>query len=387
MKPKHITPWPYPLYFLPVVLIAIIGILDSAYLSISHYRVYTDVGYQSFCAISKAINCDTVSQSRYSIFIGMPVPVWGIIGYSFVLLLLTFAGTKSAERKRIWPLLFIIASCFNVYSIYLALISTFIIHSYCIMCIVLYVVNFFLLYFIWIIRNRFEEAGIVEGLKQDINFIINRGKKIIIIFTPFLMGVVLIWFLFPAYWRYSPPLVSSDIHTGMTDDGYPWIGAEKPVLVIVEFVDYQCFQCRKMHFYLRRLIADYPDKIRLVHRQFPMDHQVNPIVKKPFHIGSGTLALLAISMEGTGAFWDMNDVLFNLVLQRQTINIEGLVKKVDVDPEMVMQRINSPLVRQKLFADIKAGLDLGLTGTPSYLINGKVYNSVIPADIIENVLD
>ena len=67
------------------------GLVDSVYLSISHYRVYTDIGYKSFCAISRTINCDTVSQSPFSIFLDVPVPVWGIIGYTFFLLLVAFA--------------------------------------------------------------------------------------------------------------------------------------------------------------------------------------------------------------------------------------------------------------------------------------------------------
>jgi len=62
------------------------GVLDSIYLSISHYRVYTDIAYESFCAISKSINCDTVSHSPYSVFIGVLVPDRGIIKYTLFIL-------------------------------------------------------------------------------------------------------------------------------------------------------------------------------------------------------------------------------------------------------------------------------------------------------------
>ncbi len=82
-KTKAINTLPFPVYLWTIILLAIVGLADSIYLAISHYRIYTDIGYRSFCAISKAINCDTVSQSAYSIFWGVPVPVWGIIGYTF----------------------------------------------------------------------------------------------------------------------------------------------------------------------------------------------------------------------------------------------------------------------------------------------------------------
>ena len=84
---KHIQPLPYPVYFWTVFLLAVAGVAVSVYLAISHYRVYTDITYSSFCAISKAFNCDTVSQSVYAILLGVPVPVWGVLGYLFFLAL------------------------------------------------------------------------------------------------------------------------------------------------------------------------------------------------------------------------------------------------------------------------------------------------------------
>ena len=153
-KTEAINTLPFPVYLWTIILLAVLGLADSIYLSISHYRVYTDISYSSFCAISKAINCDTVSQSSYSIFLGVPVPIWGTIGYTFFLLFLPVAASQAADKKRIWPLLLLVSLAFSIYSIILASISTFYIHSYCIMCIVSFGINFLLLYYVWIIRKR-----------------------------------------------------------------------------------------------------------------------------------------------------------------------------------------------------------------------------------------
>ena len=176
-KNKQIIPLPFPVYFWTVAFLAFSGLADSVYLYISHYRVYTDIAYESFCAISRSINCDTVSQSPYSIFIGIPVPVWGIIGYSFFILFLTFAWHMEAQKQRIWPILFIISLAFSIYSVILAYISTFYIHSYCMMCIVSFGINFLLLYYTWIIRKRFGKSGIIKGLMLDIGFLWEKKKK------------------------------------------------------------------------------------------------------------------------------------------------------------------------------------------------------------------
>ena len=383
---KKTTPLPFAIYFWTIFILAVAGLIDSIYLSISHYRVYTDIGYRSFCAISKAINCDTVSQSPYSIFIGLPVPVWGILGYTFLLLFLPLARSKDAARKRIWTVLLLVALVFSIYSLILAFISTFIIHSYCIMCIISYAISFLLLFFTWIIRRRFESEDIINGLKKDINFLANKKAMSLALLGSFIIGFICLIILFPPYWHIKAPKLSSQIPAGITANGHPWIGAEKPVLTITEFADYQCFQCKKMHFFLRRLIDEHPDKIRLVHRHFPMDHRFNPIVKEPFHIGSGKMALMAIYAASKGKFWSMNDVLYKRVNKAKTINIIKLAEEIGFDPEELGHSVNNQLFRKKLQHDIRSGLKLRISGTPAFIINQEVHQGQIPPEIIKGIL-
>ncbi|MBN1932227.1 MAG: thioredoxin domain-containing protein [Desulfobacterales bacterium] len=385
-KTKQSLPFSFSVYFWPIVILAVSGLIDSIYLSISHYRVYTDVAYRSFCAVSKAINCDTVSQSPYSIFLGVPVPVWGVVGYTLFLLFMPFTRQAEAEKKRVWPLLFLISFAFSLYSIILALISTFHIHSYCMMCILSYGINFTLLFSTWIVRRRFGEKNLLKALKQDIGFLRQMKTKAVFLFSPLLISVILLILFFPTYWNFVPPPLSNHIAHGITEDGHPWIGAENPEIVITEFTDYQCFQCKKMHFFLRNLVAKNSEKIRLVHRHYPMDHEFNPIVKQPFHIGSGTLALLGIHATDAGKFWKMNDVLFNITKDAQTIEVKELAEKVGLDLKALSYSRYDRNVRLKLIKDIKDGLKLGIGGTPSYVIDGKMYVGQIPADIIKKIL-
>ena len=385
-KDKRIDPLPFPIYFWTICCLAIAGIADSIYLSISHYRVYTDIGYRSFCAISKAINCDTVSQSPYSVFLGLPVPVWGIFGYAFFLLFLPLAKNKDAAKKRTWAILFLVALAFSVYSVILAIISTFIIHSYCIMCIVSYAISFLLLFYTWIIRKRFECGAIIKDLKSDLYFLLNKKLLSCALFGIFVVGFIFVKAFFPTYWHLETPQLSADIPVGITGNGHPWIGAEKPELTITEFADYQCFQCKKMHFFLRQLIAQHPDKIRLIHRHFPMDHQFNPIVKEPFHVGSGKMALLAIYAATRDKFWEMNDVLFDSTGEKGALNLKALADKVGLDYEDLGRAINDPAIRLKLQRDIINGLKLNISGTPAFVINDEVYLAQIPAEVIKDAL-
>jgi len=383
---KTITPLPFPVYFWTVALLAFSGLFVSLYLSISHYRVYTDIGYRSFCAVSKSINCDTVSQSSYSIFLDIPVPVWGVAGYAFFLLFLPFAWLRDAKMERIWPLLFLLSLGYSGYSIALALISSFYIHSYCIMCIVSHGINFMLLYYTWLVGKRFGGFSLIRGIPKDISLLLLHKKSGIVLFLPFIIILSGVYFNYPKYWDTTPAPPSSSIEKGVTDEGHPWIGAVRPVLTIIEFSDYQCFQCGKMHFFLRKIVEKNPDKVRLVHRHFPMDHKVNPIVKKPYHVGSGELAYFAILAGIKGKFWKMSDLLFDIARKEKSINTKMLADKVGLDAGELSRSIYNPYIRQKLKKDIFKGMKLRVTGTPTFFINGKKYSGYIPPEIFTDFL-
>jgi len=385
-RKSQIIPFPYYVYFGTVVVIVLIGLLTSGYLSISHYRVYTDMSYKSFCAISKAINCDTVSQSSYSILLNVPLPVWGVMGYLFLMGLLAFSLNKEISSERTWALFFWVSFLYSAYSIVLALISTYVIHSYCIMCIVTYGVNFALVWFSWLIRKRFSSCSLIRDTRSDVAFLRHQPLKRLACFSLFPVVIILGIGFFPAYWKLEPPPSASHITTGITGDGHPWIGAENPVLEITEYTDYQCFQCKKLHFFLRQLIADHPEKIRLVHRHFPIDHRFNPIVKRPLHSGSGQMALLAIYAVSKDKFWLMNDLLFEMADRGEHISLKKLAEITGLSLKDLSQALQAPAIRRRLMMDIAAGIEHGITGTPAYVIDGRLHQGQIAPDVIAKAL-
>jgi len=370
-----------------VAPLAVAGLLDSVYLAISHYRVYADISYKSFCAISRSINCDTVSQSPYSVFLHVPVPIWGIIGYTFFLLFLPIAWKYREQKTPIWTLLFLISLGFSACSVVLASISSFIIHSYCVMCILSYAISFMLLFYTYLIRKRYGIQGFADNLKRDMACLREAKRRSLALFVPFALGLILVLMYFPVYWSFDAPVFSADIPHGMTADGHPWIGAENPKLEIIAFADYQCFQCNKMHFFLRQTLAQYPDRIKVIHRHFPMDHKVNPLLKAPEHIGSGKLAMLAIYAATQNRFWEMNDILFSIARVTPVIDIKKLAGDVGLDERKLSQSLHNRNVRLKLKKDILDGIKMGVRGTPSFVIDGKVYPGQIPPEILKRALE
>lgn len=386
---KPIKALPYPFYRLALLLLAVLGLADAIYLAVSHYKVHTDMTHKSFCAISKAINCDTVSQSVYSIFFGVPFAFWGIIAYVFMLVMFVFVKDNSAKSVRLWTFLFLASWVFVGYSIALAIVSSFYVKSYCIMCIGTYIINILFLYLSWMTVRRFTKIGIINEIWQIFRYLAFFKKPMFPILVVFGAIAICMMLFFPPYWKSEAPVLSPHVATGVTDDqfAHPWIGAENPVLTVVEYTDYQCFQCRKLHYFLRQLVNQYPDKLRLVHVNFPMDDKINPLVDEPYHVGSALLAAVAEYAKLEGNFWEVNDKIFDMIAQgKSELTGEELAEVTGVPLERIEQIIRHPYFYDTIRFDILKGIKLGVTGTPSYLINDVLYEADIPAEIIQELI-
>ncbi|WP_284153965.1 DsbA family protein [Desulfofustis limnaeus] len=224
--------------------------------------------------------------------------------------------------------------------------------------------------------------GFFKGAKQLFQY---RCATISIILL--IVGFILLRFLLSPYWLYSFPSPGTDVSHGITKEGHPWIGADNPTVTIHEYADYQCFQCGKMHLFLRQLVNEYPDTLRLVHHHYPMDHEFNAlIVPEPFHIGSGKMAMIAIYAGAKGKFWEMNDALYSLGREKQPFNTRTLAAMTGFSPGELTAATKHPQIREFLLADIRSGMRYGITGTPSYVIDEQVYQGSLPPEILKSIM-
>ncbi len=139
-----------------------------------------------------------------------------------------------------------------------------------------------------------------------------------------------------------------------------------------------------MHSLFINLVARFPEKIRLVHINFPLDHKYNPAVSpQPYHIGSGELALLAIEATAEGRFWQTNEELFTIGRAKGELNINDLAEKCNLDRRRMNMAIVNPNNIIQLRREMKKGIALTVNSTPSFLINNRIYRGTIPLAIFQ----
>lgn len=112
-----------------VSALALIGVLISAYLFLYKVGAFGTIA----CGTG---GCETVQNSPWAYFLGIPVAAWGLAGY-LAMFVSAFLGThpRFADRRWVsWALLAVTGVAF-LFSIYLSVLEEFVIHAWCQWCI------------------------------------------------------------------------------------------------------------------------------------------------------------------------------------------------------------------------------------------------------------
>ncbi|HEY3449548.1 MAG TPA: vitamin K epoxide reductase family protein [Myxococcales bacterium] len=371
-----------PPRWLPIasVVLCLVGLAVAADLTSIHFNVHTNPRYQSFCAISKEVNCDTVALSDWSVFLGLPVSIWGLFGY---LAMGAVAAWGLFRRSLGRGLMLLLASFSVVVSVALLVVSKLVIQSMCLMCIGSWMVNLTLFGFALLAVRK---VGAVAALKEDARALASQPGLTITLVVLALTALGGTWTLYPRYWEQSGPIGPGTLETGVDESGSPWIGARSPQLVIEEYSDYQCPFCSGAHRKLRELVGARADRVRLVHKNYPLDQACNPVIKGSFHDFACQRAKAAVCAGEQGKFWEMNDLLF-LGQRKPGLDVEALAAKLGLDAGKFAACLESQTVAEHLQADLSQAGKHAIKGTPSYVVGGELQIGQLSAQELDRRLN
>ena len=148
------------------------------------------------------------------------------------------------------------------------------------------------------------------------------------------------------------------------------VGSDSAPVEIAEFADFECPWCARfailtMQDIKNRLVATGRARLRFVH--FPLD----------MHPNSPTAHLAAACGNEQGRFWQMHDGIYDVqadlvASRRPDRTMREVARRVGLD----LGRYDSCMREQRawpqVMADKNFGLEAGVNGTPSFLINGRM---------------
>jgi protein-disulfide isomerase len=360
--------------FAVALALSIAGLAVSALLARLHVQAHG--GAASFCALSETVNCDRVALSRFSVQLGLPVAVWGVVGYA---LMSGLAASGVAWRRpgSSWPagLLLLVSAAAAVASVALAVVSKVAIGAWCPLCVVSWVISFGLLAAGW---RACREPGAGGAIRADLAALRARPLRAGAVVLLVVGGVALTSAVYPRYWERIPASVRS-VSSEATRPAI--VNTSVGPLVVLEYTDYECPSCARMHEETRAL-AHRPD-VTFVRRHFPLDPACNPAVKRQVHPSACTLARAGICAEAQGRLTEMEDALF--ANQRERAPVETLASRLGLDVKRFRACLSSPETDRRLAADVAAGARDGVRATPSYVVGGTVHAGRLPPELLRPV--
>lgn len=318
-------------------------------LELLHVRAYQAPGASSFCSVGQKLDCTTVALSHWSVLLGLPLPIWGALGF--------LALGVAAYQRSAWVLPLSFAAALG--SVALLVVELVAVGSLCLLCEAVHLLTFALAWLAWQGRQGLVPLG-------------DRDNAALVLLPP--LGLMVASLLFvPPYFRAFTWKGNVPFATGTTSDGYPWIGATDPKLTVEEFTDYSCSHCRLASAWTLKRLAARPNDVRIVRRQYPRMHCTQP--------GTCLLVRMAYCAGEQGRFWQMDRWLFEHGLRDAKVDLAA--KDVGLDPTRLASCIERPDIYEKAEREAAYATKHKLTVTPSYLVGGKRVKS----DAVDRLLE
>jgi protein-disulfide isomerase len=153
--------------------------------------------------------------------------------------------------------------------------------------------------------------------------------------------------------------------------------ADAPV-TLQEFGDFQCPPCGRLSEPINQLQRDYKEKLRLVFRNFPLINHL--------HARDAAYAAEAAGLQGR--FWEMHDVLYReQAVWSNSADARALFAAyagyIGLNTERFKLDMDSEKIKERVDADQKQGLSLGVKNTPTIFVNNKEIDpkSLNPAEL------
>ncbi len=148
-------------------------------------------------------------------------------------------------------------------------------------------------------------------------------------------------------------------------------GALDGKVTLVEFGDFQCPACGAYEPLVRQVEKDNAKTLKVVFRNFPLIQ---------IHKNALIAAKAAEAAGLQGKFWEMHDILYDKQLEwSEGINARDFIlvyaTTIGLDTKKFTADLNNQALEDKILAEYKEGVNLGVQGTPTFFVNGKKIKS------------
>jgi protein-disulfide isomerase/rhodanese-related sulfurtransferase len=311
--------------------------------------------------------CDAVRASAYSSMWGVSMPVFGVLGYTLLGIVIIAESLFSARLARWARYAFLGMTGFGfLFSLYLECLQAFVIHAYCAWCVTsgVAMTALFALAIVNLVRAGPEPEPAAQLIRVQSLFAVCVAGV--------LVGVPAFYLLArhsqlpPAAPQATPAsLVERLVRPGSYETGNP-----QALLTVVEFGDFECPVCGRGEAAVREIRTQYAGQVRFVFRQFPLE-RIHPLAEK---------AAEASECAGQqGKFWEMIGKIYSRQFDLSIQGLERDAAELGLEQPRFNQCLASGAMAGRVRQDVEDGRALGVRATPTFFSGQKMIEGVLTA--------
>jgi protein-disulfide isomerase len=148
-------------------------------------------------------------------------------------------------------------------------------------------------------------------------------------------------------------------------------------VTIVEYSDFQCPFCKRAQAIVDEVVKSYGDKVRLVYRDYPLQ----------FHPQALPAANAARCAGDQGKYWEYHHNLMSVEGSLMDDDLKKRATDVGLDATKFNACLEAKPYEQAIMASFEEGSALGVTGTPTFFINGRMMVGAKSAEDLKMMID
>jgi len=145
-------------------------------------------------------------------------------------------------------------------------------------------------------------------------------------------------------------------------------------VTLVEFFDYNCPYCRRVAPTIAELEQADSD-LRVVYKEFPI---LGP--------GSQFAARAALASRKQGRYAPFHDALMHADGQLTAEAVVAIARTVGLDLEQLREDMRDPAIDRAITRNHRLAGELGITGTPSFVIGDRIIPGAVDRDTLEALI-
>lgn len=175
----------------------------------------------------------------------------------------------------------------------------------------------------------------------------------------------------------QPSPTAGIVQVSADDD--PAIGPEDAPVLIVEFSDFQCSYCARFATEtLGQILDTYGYQVRFVYRDFPLT-SIHPHAQKA--------AEATQCAHEQGKYWEYSDLLFQNQQALDVDSLKGYAQQLGLDTDVFNECLDSGQYASEIQKDLTEGQSYGVTGTPTFFINGRLLRGAKPFSAFQAMIE